>query len=178
MIVAKMEMRGFFECFLKDSDGRSRFVGKFENLYTNNAKEMMLRTLLQTTGGGTKLSATAYPAKLAYCTGDYPSSPESDDIDADGGAVADTPNGYISFATLSALTVTAASCSGTKSATWTNAFGSGITVSFLACVYTTSTVASNIYNMASITDTLVGNGQSFVVNYSWQFNFDIASGPI
>lgn len=177
MLVTRFEMRGTFECFLRDPDGAERHVGTYENLFTNNAKERALRTLLQTTSGD-KLSATAYPAKLAFCTGTFPLTPQSDDIDADGGGIADDPNGYVSFNTLANITSSSSSCSGTKSATWTNSSGGSITVTFLACVYSNSKVASNVYNMANIEDTDVLNGQSFVVNYNWQFNFDTSEEAI
>ena len=170
MMVTKFEMRGFFECFLRDPNGKERYVGTFENLYTNNAKERTLRTLLNTAGGD-KISVTDYPAKLAYCTGAFPSSPQSDPL----GAVADDPNGYNAFGALANITSTSSSCYGTKTATWTNASGGALIVTYVACVYANAVAASNIYNIANITDTSVAVAQSFVINYTWQFNFDTAS---
>lgn len=154
---------GRLEVSVVDAEGKVLRTREYHNLWTDQCRERILRTLLQVTGGGNMLNATSYCAKLAFCTGALPTNPRSDDL----GTVQD----YENFNTLADITSGTSSCYGTKTASWLNGTGSTVTITYLAAVYTNAVAASNVYTIVDIEDEDVENGQTITVNYTWQVNF-------
>ena len=163
--------RSRLECWLSGPGivGR-KFVGVYENCYTNNMLQRTLRTLLNTTTS-TKLDSTHYAKKMAFCGDAFPTSPWSSAI---SGVLTDD-NGYVDFNTLADIASSSVSCYGTKTAAWTNSSLATQTVKYLATVYDEDTAASNVYSMSNIDDTPVLIGQTFTVNYVWTFDFDTSA---
>lgn len=160
---------GEADVWLRDPDGTRKYIGRFHNIVTDQARERILRTLLQTSSGD-KISSTAYMKKIAVCSGTIPADPASDPI-------ADV-EGYADVGALANIVSTASSASGTISASWENAGMAAVTIKYVALCYAESTAASNIYAILRISDTSVAIGQTLDVTYVCQINFGTYTEPI
>jgi hypothetical protein len=157
---------GIADCWIRSVDGTLEHIGEYRNCFTNNLVERVLATLLQTSDD--QISATAYPKKMLFCTGAFPSTPW--DIAIPSGEI----EGDDDFTSLSSITSGSSACYGMKTAEWTNSTGSTVTITYLATAYINSIAKDNLYTMTNIEDRDVLNTQTFVVNYTWQFGFDIS----
>lgn len=160
---------GMGDVWLRDPDGSRKLIGRFHNVVTDQARERILRSILQTSAGD-KLSATSYMKKVAVCSGTIPADPAVDPI-------ADV-EGYVDVGALANITSTSSSASGTVSASWENAGGAPVTIKYIAMCYAESTAASNIYAVLRISDTVVAIGQTIDVTYVCQINFGAYTAPI
>ena len=167
MNAGKFSVVGIADCWVRDADGTMEHHGRFENCFTNNCLGRLLRTLLQVTGGGDDISGTDFPKKMLFCSGACHDTPWDSDIPGIGDI-----EGSADFTTLADITVGSANCYGTKTAQWTNTTGATVIVSYLAAAYAVAVGKDNLYNMTDITDRDILDTQTFIVNYTWKFNFD------
>lgn len=159
--------------------GEKVFCGEFYNDITKAAKDAILSTMAQSSAT-TKLGATFYSQKIAFCSGDAPTDPIRDNLNAEGGSVVsyealETANPEIST---NARQVTV-----TLTATYTNSGASIVEISFVAMVYANSTDASNVLGVVVLTNPPylpidVGIGETLTAEYTVGYQYGTHLSPV
>ena len=159
--------------------GEKVFCGEFYNDITKAAKDAILSAMAQS-GDTTKLGATFYSQKIAFCSGAAPTDPIRDALDADGGAV----ESYEALEEAGPeISTNSAGVSVTLTATYTNSSGSTVRVSFVAMVYADSTAASNALGVVVLTNPPylpidVADGETLTAEYLVGYQYGTHSSPI
>ena len=163
-------MKGWFTASLFDKGGGLLRCEKFTNTYTKAARNAQLRSLLQTTATP-HLGSTHYAKLLAFCTSDYPGTPADSDLG--------TVQAYESLSVLSDITIESSKCTGTRQATFSNTTGGLVTIKYIATTYGSNVAKNQVFQMANIGLYGVPNGGGLVIDYVWEFQYDISfSGGI